>query len=566
MEEHERLREVIIDLERTRAREHRLRVESESVVAGLSTLALAHDPEKMFAELLDVLQSALGFQHAFVLRPSGDGTLSPTTSTSEQFADSRWPMDELFRRVRKGRPIAIFDVGKLGEWGAQPEKVRAGVHSALYVPLHGDRRDALLICVHEQRGYFTRDHVKLGRRLGLLASQALLNMDLRAALMQRERLFALASDLLCIASYDACIQQLNAAWQRTLGYEEGELKGVSFVDALIHPEQRDEVQVALEELREGIKGSVTLELQCRSGFDEYRWFRWSITAHAEEQFLYIIAQDITESKAVAQLRQQLMNRMEEELTAAQAMQGLLLHKREVAGNCSVELIYHQATYGGGDWFYVDQLGRYLVFVIADVLGHGTPAAMLASFGRGYMIGLSSAGRLMESTGNVLQPEQILHHLNHAIFESTRGVSGMTCFTAVIDVESGDIEFSNGGHLYPIVLYAEDSGGAKRRSKRMLGCLAVPGSGVGFTDSGSFERRSAKLSHGERLIFYTDGLIECCNKEGQPYGRQPFMRLLRRLRHETATELLARVEHAVYAYMDGQPLDDDLMLAVIDFEA
>ena len=185
MSEPERLREALIDLERSRDRERELRLESETLLAGLRALTMSESIEAAFSELFEVFRSILSFQDAFVLTAREDGTLRAVSSSSAAFADSVWQPKGLFRRVIRGRPTAVFDVGQVEEWKSQPEGIRAAVRSALHVPLSSGKQATLLVCTHPERGRFGQRHVQLMRRFVPLASQALLALDLHMADLER---------------------------------------------------------------------------------------------------------------------------------------------------------------------------------------------------------------------------------------------------------------------------------------------------------------------------------------------------------------------------------------------
>lgn len=562
MGERERLREVILDLERTRAREHELRMESESILAGLRILALADDPQTMFEELLTVVLISLEAEDAILLTPGIAREYEPTAATLTLLKGLSGHTATMMERLHGNRPLALFDVSKLDEWREQPEELRSRVSSALYVPLREFGQDALIVCTHSMRGHFSQKHVKLSRRFALLGAQALVNAHIRSTLRQRERLFSIATDMLAITDFGGRIKQLNDAWIRTLGFDRGELVNANFIDMLVHPAQHELVREALVRLGVGVSSAENMEVRCRSRDGRYRWLRWSVTAYPEEKLLYAIAQDITESKQVESLRRKLMTKMERELEGAQTMQGLILQRREITGRCSVDVAYRQATYGGGDWFYVDQVEHYLVFVIADVLGHGTPASMLAAFGRGYMTGMSAAMRIIQHGDEVLRPARLLKYLNDAIFEATKGVWGMTCFSAVVDTQTGETLYANGGHVFPLVA----PGGPEPRgtSIRVLRALASPGTRIGFDAAARYTQERTTLGEGDKLVLFTDGLVECTSAEGEPFGQQRFMRVVARNRYGTPKDMVSGLQRALVDHVGNENLDDDFMVAVLQY--
>ncbi|MCF6179685.1 MAG: hypothetical protein L3J63_09900, partial [Geopsychrobacter sp.] len=131
----EQLLETLLDLERSRQREHDLRIESEALLEGLRNLAGARDTESLFQNLVRVLHVVIDFEEAFILQAQTDGTMSPIASTSRQMEGTTWPLLSVFKRVLAGRPVATFDVDQVPEWASQSPCIRADVKSALHIGL-----------------------------------------------------------------------------------------------------------------------------------------------------------------------------------------------------------------------------------------------------------------------------------------------------------------------------------------------------------------------------------------------------------------------------------------------
>lgn len=112
----------------------------------------------------------------------------------------------------------------------------------------------------------------------------------------RDRLFNLSLDLICVAGFDGFFQQLNPAWEKTLGYSRKELIAVPYLD-FVHPEDRDRT---IAEAAKFDQGQDTLffhnRYRCRDG--SYRWLSWNARSVPEERLIYCVARDITEQKQI----------------------------------------------------------------------------------------------------------------------------------------------------------------------------------------------------------------------------------------------------------------------------
>jgi sigma-B regulation protein RsbU (phosphoserine phosphatase) len=142
-------------------------------------------------------------------------------------------------------------------------------------------------------------------------------------------------------------------------------------------------------------------------------------------------------------------------------------------------------------------------------------------------------------------------LNYQLFRSTPPEKYATLFLGIYDSHSRRINYSNGGHLPPIII-SED--GSLRR-------LDIGGTVVGLFDNLSFEESSVPLRPGEIFLAYSDGVTEPENDFGE-FGESRLIDLVRENRHLP----LGRITEAVTAAVDDwigpheQPDDVTLVLA------
>ena len=248
----------------------------------------------MFAELLKVLEVALGADVSFVLTTREDGSLVASAATERSFLGSVWRSAALFDRVAAGQPAAVFDLEDVPEWSEQPEQRRAHAKSALHVPLRTGQGTALFIFAHPQRGFFAQRHLRLARRFAPLASQALAYSDLQRTVLERDRFFALAIDMMCIGGGEGNFKQLNPQWQRVLGFSTEELKSRPII-RFVHPDDRQMIQDHLAALSR-TSDTVTFEARFLHRDGSYRSLELKSSGFAEEGLCYSVARDITEHK------------------------------------------------------------------------------------------------------------------------------------------------------------------------------------------------------------------------------------------------------------------------------
>jgi PAS domain S-box-containing protein len=124
----------------------------------------------------------------------------------------------------------------------------------------------------------------------------------RRAQQERDKFFVITRDMLCVAGFDGYFKRLNPAWEKSLGYMDGELLKKPFLD-FVHPDDREktiEETVALGQGGEVV--SFENRYRCKDG--SYRWLMWSARSVVEEELIYGSARDLTERKEIEEsLRQ-----------------------------------------------------------------------------------------------------------------------------------------------------------------------------------------------------------------------------------------------------------------------
>lgn len=171
----ERLRELLLDLEQAQRRERELRAQSEALLAGVRALTEATTPDELFNGILRTLREPLAFDDAFVLRPSREPNVSRVAaSTNAALIGLPWRVGRAFSRIlQSGRVAVHLDSAEIDEWTGQLEAFRAGVGSALCVPLKGSNEVAILVCTRKDARAFQPGHEEMAKRFQPLATQAL---------------------------------------------------------------------------------------------------------------------------------------------------------------------------------------------------------------------------------------------------------------------------------------------------------------------------------------------------------------------------------------------------------
>lgn len=206
--------------------------------------------------------------------------------------------------------------------------------------------------------------------------------------------------------------------------------------------------------------------------------------------------------------------------------------------------YQTSERAGGDYydFFGCEDGRCGI-LIADVSGHGAPAAVL-------MAVTHALAQLHPGAG--FPPAEMLAFLNENLTKryTSRG-SFVTAFYAIFDQRNRKLTFSNAGHPPPRIV----------RNGKVIIADGVSSLPLGIEPDETYRENSLQLEPGDKLIFYTDGITEARNKNTELYGFDRLDQTLASIEGESA-HWLAMILASVKKFADGRPPDDDRTLIVM----
>ncbi|MBL1278213.1 MAG: hypothetical protein COB30_019230 [Ectothiorhodospiraceae bacterium] len=182
----EELRESLVELQTQLEQERAWRQEGDLLLAGVSSLTMARDPEAVYVVLVDVLGPLLHFDDA-ALFSVDDGALVSMATGDHLLTGLRLGIDPALQRVLSGKPVALFDTSKQPAWATQSCALLGRVRSVLHIPVFlGDGSAsegkvgegvAVLICVHAEKGFFAPRHTRIAQRIVPMVSAALLSIQ-----------------------------------------------------------------------------------------------------------------------------------------------------------------------------------------------------------------------------------------------------------------------------------------------------------------------------------------------------------------------------------------------------
>jgi serine phosphatase RsbU (regulator of sigma subunit)/predicted ester cyclase len=240
-------------------------------------------------------------------------------------------------------------------------------------------------------------------------------------------------------------------------------------------------------------------------------------------------------------------RVEQELVVARRIQQASLPKEvpELEG-WQISPFYQPAREVGGDFYDFHLLSEGRVgLVVGDATGKGVPAALVMSTTCGMLQAVSEASDSSSSS-----PGEVLKRANEALTVRIPPNMFVTCFYAVLDLNSGSLTYANAGHDLP---YLHRNGEAEELRARGMPLGLMPGM--------SYEEKEIELDVGEGVFFYSDGLVEAHDPRGEMFGFPRLRALI--AEHAEEGSLGDFLMEELYSFVgEGWEQEDDITLLTL----
>jgi predicted ester cyclase len=238
-------------------------------------------------------------------------------------------------------------------------------------------------------------------------------------------------------------------------------------------------------------------------------------------------------------------RVERELEVARSIQQASLPEEvPELEDWRIDPFYQPAREVGGDFydFHLLPEGK-LGLVVGDATGKGVPAALVMSTTLGM---LQSTARALGSPS----PGEVLEQVNETLVARVPTNMFVTCFYAILDPISGSLTYANAGHDLP---YLHRNGEAEE--------LRATGMPLGLMPGMEYEEEVASLREGESVLFYSDGLVEAHDPQGQMFGFPRLRALV--AKHGAESSLGVFLMEELYSFVgEGWEQEDDITLLTL----
>ena len=239
--------------------------------------------------------------------------------------------------------------------------------------------------------------------------------------------------------------------------------------------------------------------------------------------------------------------LEREITIAGKLQSSLMpQKDKTFKNLRYDYLYKPMMGVGGDFIDIREgkKNTHVGVFICDISGHGIVASLIAS-----MVKISL--QYWEST--LTKPASV----SDLVLKNLSGKLDRNFLTAIIgfmNTRTGEFKFANAGHP-PLAFLPKNKDSVLLNARgKMIVEIMKP----------NCEEKSIQLEDGDKIVLYTDGIIETRSLEGEMIGEEVFLKFLDSIKSKTPEEIVELVSKYLDTYSSNTPMEDDCTMLVFEF--
>jgi len=197
---------------------------------------------------------------------------------------------------------------------------------------------------------------------------------------------------------------------------------------------------------------------------------------------------------------------------------------------------------GGDLYDIFPLNNDRVgILIGDVADKGIPSALFMA--RAHALVMAEA-----DTG--MSAGEVLRLVNGHVTRLQKSTQFVTVLYGLLDLKARSFSYARAGHEPPLILHPD---GSVERIPHNTGMA------LGLWEDVTLDEQTIELLHGDTLILYTDGMTDCRNPKGEPFGLDRIKSLLGGMAHLSAQQICDHLLETLQGYQAGSKQDDDVTL-------
>jgi sigma-B regulation protein RsbU (phosphoserine phosphatase) len=191
----------------------------------------------------------------------------------------------------------------------------------------------------------------------------------------------------------------------------------------------------------------------------------------------------------------------------------------------------------------------LIVILGDTVGRGLKSALLMA---------STFSILDNLAKSMTSPREIVQEANRIMLESLRSIQKgfVTVFVGLINLKTQECSYCNAGSFPPIIIH---------RKTLTHEALKTTGVFIGAYKDAHYKENTARFEKGDRIVLYTDGLLEAKNRSGKDFGMKRFYRMLLKNIDCPVKEMSRVLNRKIEEFMGGEFIFlDDLTFLVMEF--
>jgi len=200
---------------------------------------------------------------------------------------------------------------------------------------------------------------------------------------------------------------------------------------------------------------------------------------------------------------------------------------------------------GGDFYDVFHIGENKIAVmIGDVADKGVPSAIF----------MARAHALIAAEADFFKdPSDVLHKVNAHITQLEKATQFVTVLYGVLNVDTGEFRYARAGHEPPLLLRPDGS---------VIRLPYKTGMAIGLWEKIPLDQQTITLRPGSILFLYTDGMTDCRDPGGEPFGLERIKQTLSGYLGLSAQEVCDRMLQTLKYFQQGSLQDDDVTLVAV----
>ncbi|MTI46444.1 SpoIIE family protein phosphatase [Sporosalibacterium faouarense] len=254
-----------------------------------------------------------------------------------------------------------------------------------------------------------------------------------------------------------------------------------------------------------------------------------------------VFRDVTRERILEREIKKKNKKMSKDLNFAKTLQEKILPSKGQYDNVNIDYIYRPSEMLSGDIFDIFHIDKnHIGIYISDVVGHGVTSSMMTMFIRQTMKAIKD---------EIFEPGKALSELHKRFLSLNLDDDRyFTIFYGVLDKRDNIFKYANGGHNSIPILFNKDR-------FRLLEATGFPISYL--FENIEYEEKLIKLKQRDKVVFYTDGIIEAKNNLREQFGLDRLVNIVK----NSKDKLINNIEREIYDFKCDEQEDDFAILTM-----